>query len=222
MTIKLFFDYLQLPDTIKQNIISLLDVETLVYFRSVSVDLRNSTEVESRRRLDLNVSNGLMYPPKVQTWWSNTLQLYLETFPEKSYLYPCKTGDEDFFLIVWQKRYFQVNYNHVAMASRFGHAGLVRILLRFWELPENSEIICAQVAAQGRLDIIKLFHNYGYPFDENTCMQAALHGHFDIINFCIENNIPYNKNHCITALTGWMNRLHAEHLRRLTDLCDRM
>ena len=50
--------------------------------------------------------------------------------------------------------------------------------------------LCNWAAKNGRLDVLQLAREHGYPWDEWTCAYTALGGHLNILQWALENNCP--------------------------------
>jgi len=64
---------------------------------------------------------------------------------------------------------------------------------------EEKERFCAQMAENGNLELLKVLHENGCPWDESTCRSAALGGHLECMKYERENGCPWDWRTCSEA-----------------------
>ena len=64
---------------------------------------------------------------------------------------------------------------------------------------EEKERFCAQMAENGNLELLKVLHENGCPWDESTCRSAALGGHLECMKYARDNGCPWNTDTCFLA-----------------------
>ena len=55
---------------------------------------------------------------------------------------------------------------------------------------ERRERFCARMAENGNFDLLKVLHENGCPWNEDTCLNAALNGHLECLTYAHENGCP--------------------------------
>ena len=64
---------------------------------------------------------------------------------------------------------------------------------------EEKERFCAQMAENGNLELLKVLHENGCPWDETTCSEAALNGHLECLKYAHENGCLWSTSTCSSA-----------------------
>ncbi|KAL4084212.1 hypothetical protein QTP88_028039 [Uroleucon formosanum] len=59
--------------------------------------------------------------------------------------------------------------------------------------------ICQEAASHGHINCLKLAHEIGVPWDQNTCLNAASKGHLDCLIYARENGCPWYVGVCNSA-----------------------
>eukprot|EP01032_Pedospumella_encystans_P014313 gene14313-16447_t len=80
------------------------------------------------------------------------------------------------------------------------HTGSLRFLLKNKCRKEYG--ICAFAAEIGRLDCLKLFHEFDYQFEERIINAAALHGHLSCLEFAHTHGCKITEQTAINAAAG--------------------
>ena len=55
---------------------------------------------------------------------------------------------------------------------------------------EEKERFCWRMARKGNLELLKILHEKGCPWDEETCSKAAEKGHLECLKYAHENGCP--------------------------------
>ena len=64
---------------------------------------------------------------------------------------------------------------------------------------ERRERFCARMAENGNFDLLKVLHENGCPWDEETCSNAAKNGHLECLKYLHENECPWDGWTCTYA-----------------------
>ena len=67
---------------------------------------------------------------------------------------------------------------------------------------ERRERFCAQMAENGNLELLKVLHENGCPWDVTTCSEAALNGHLECLKYAHESGCPWSEWTCTRAAEG--------------------
>ena len=72
-----------------------------------------------------------------------------------------------------------------------------------WALEKCSEYkkarFCEQMARNGNVELLKVLHEKGCPWDQSTCYNAAKNGHLECLQYAHENGCRWNKWTCSNA-----------------------
>jgi hypothetical protein len=95
---------------------------------------------------------------------------------------------------------------------------LKRLIQYNSKLPDDEKIIfniiyCKKAAYCGHLEILKLFHQMGCPFDEKVISTAAGEGHFEIVKYLRGNGCPWDED-TFTVAVGTQKMDLLEYLYR--------
>ena len=67
---------------------------------------------------------------------------------------------------------------------------------------EEKERFCAEMALKGNLELLKVLHENGCPWDEGTCFAAASGGHLECLKYLHENGCPWDYRTCLCAASN--------------------
>ena len=77
---------------------------------------------------------------------------------------------------------------------------------------EEKERFCAEMAEKGNLELLKVLHEKGCPWDKDTCFAAAYTGHLECLKYAHENGCPWNEKTCsYAAQEGYLECLKYLH-----------
>ena len=68
-----------------------------------------------------------------------------------------------------------------------------------WALEKCSEAkerFCSKMAEKGNLELLKVLHEKGCPWNEDTCRCAAENGHIECLKYARENGCPWDEWTC--------------------------
>ena len=64
---------------------------------------------------------------------------------------------------------------------------------------EEKERFCWRMARKGNLELLKILHEKGCPWDVRTCKWAAYNGHLECLKYAHENGCPWDEETCSEA-----------------------